>query len=129
MLRSLGSHRFRELVRYYQVGILNTGFGLGAYALLVRMGMGIYGAQLLSHLMGMAFNYITYSRHVFRDSGPAKTRFVLSYGVNYLLGVVVLTALAQVILSPYAVGVGSAVIVSVINYFALKFLVFRRTVA
>lgn len=125
MLSSFKSDRFRELVRYYQVGVLNTLFGLGAYALLVRLGMGIYGAQLLSHLMGMAFNYITYSRHVFRDAGPAKTRFVISYAVNYLLGVSVLAALAQVILSPYAVGIGSAIIVSAINYFALRFFVFE----
>ncbi|MFT4026847.1 MAG: GtrA family protein [Novosphingobium sp.] len=117
--------RFAELRRYYLMGVLNTTFGLGAYALLVAAGLNMFVAQLISHLSGMAFNYLTYSRHVFRDAAPAKARFVLSYGVNYLLGLAALWAISRVITSPYLAGLLSAVLVSVVNYFALKLLVFR----
>lgn len=120
------SSRLLEIFRYYQAGIVNTLFGLSAYALLVRLGLGIYAAQLISHLAGMAFNYFTYSRHVFRDAGPAKLRFVISYGVNYLLSLGTLALVIRVITSPYLAGLVTTVLVSVVNYFALKLLVFRK---
>lgn len=117
--------RMREIWRYYQAGIVNTAFGFGAYALLVRFGVNMFVAQLLSHVMGMAFNYFSYSRHVFRGAAPAKTRFIISYAVNYLLGLSALASVSQLIASPYLAGLGSVVIVSIINYFALKHLVFK----
>jgi putative flippase GtrA len=123
---SIRSERIVELVRYYQAGIVNTLFGLGAYSALLWAGLGIYPAQLVSHLMGMAFNYFTYSRHVFRQAEPAYGRFLLSYGVNYVISLLVLAAVAQVIANPYAAGFVTAVIVSVINYFVLKSFVFRK---
>ncbi|QGP79717.1 GtrA family protein [Sphingobium sp. CAP-1] len=125
MVQPLTRARLIELWRYYQMGVLNTAFGLGTYALLVAVGLNMFLAQLVSHLLGMGFNYLTYSRHVFRDAAPAKLRFVLSYGVNYLLGLGTLWAISRVIASPYIAGLLSAVIVSIVNYFALKFLVFR----
>ena len=117
--------RLLELWRYYQAGVINTAFGLAAYSLLVWLGLNMFVAQLISHTMGVAFNYLTYSRHVFRDAAPAKLRFVLSYAGNYLLGLATLWVVAQFIANPYLAGLGAAVIVSVINYFALKHLVFR----
>jgi putative flippase GtrA len=117
--------RLLELWRYYQIGVLNTAFGFGMYAALVWLGMNIFVAQLTAHLLGVAFNYLTYSRHVFRDAAPAKLRFVLSYALNYLLGLATLTITSKLIASPYLAGLCSAAIVSIINYFALKRLVFR----
>jgi len=125
MQRLFRSSRLREIVRYYQAGLINTLFGLGAYALLVWLGMGMFAAQLVAHLMGMAFNYFTYSRHTFRDAGPAKLRFIMSYAVNYAVSLGTLAAISQIIASPYLAGFVTTVIVSMINYFALKFLVFR----
>lgn len=117
--------RLVELWRYYQAGIANTAFGLAAYSLFVWLGLNMYVAQLVAHTLGVAFNYLTYSRHVFRDASPAKLRFVISYAGNYLVGLATLAAVAQVVASPYLAGIVSAGIVSVINYFALKHLVFR----
>lgn len=117
--------RLREIWRYYQAGIVNTAFGFGAYALLVHLGVNMFVAQLLSHVMGMAFNYFSYSRHVFRGAAPAKARFIVSYAVNYLLGLSTLASFSQLIASPYLAGLVSIVIVSIINYFALKHLVFK----
>ncbi|WP_294256623.1 GtrA family protein [uncultured Sphingomonas sp.] len=121
--------RLLELWRYYQMGVLNTAFGLGTYALLVWLGMNMFAAQLSAHLLGMAFNYFSYSRHVFRDAAPAKLRFVLSYGANYLLGLATLAAVSRVVASPYLAGFISAFLVSIVNYFALKRLVFRAKAA
>jgi putative flippase GtrA len=126
MLARLRSDRVIEIVRYYQAGIINTLFGLGAYAALVWAGLGIYPAQAIAHVAGMAFNYLSYSRHVFRDAGPAKARFVVSYAINYLLSVATLALVAHVITNPYFSGFLAAFIVSALNFFALKFFVFRK---
>jgi putative flippase GtrA len=116
--------RLGELFRYYQAGLINMAFGFSLYAMLVATGLNIYVAQIISHVLGVAFNYFTYSRHVFRDAGPSKLRFVVSYGVNYLLSAGMLAAVTIWIKSPYIAGLIVVVTVSLINYFALKHIVF-----
>ena len=113
-----------RLWRYYQAGIVNTGFGYGLYAVFVALGLNMYLAQIIAHLMGMTFNYFTYSRHAFHDSDVSKGRFILSYAVNYLLGLAALWAASQAIASPYLAGFVAVVVVSLINYVILKNWVF-----
>jgi len=120
--RSLGS--LERLWRYYQAGIVNTAFGYGLYALFVAVGINMYLAQIIAHVLGVAFNYFTYSRHAFHDADVSKTRFVLSYGVNYLLGLASLWSAAQVIPSPYLAGLIAVMVVSLINYVILRHWVF-----
>ena len=120
--KTLGS--IERLWRYYQAGIINTAFGYGLYALFVSLGLNMYLAQIVAHLLGMAFNYVTYSRHAFHDSDVSKARFVASYAVNYLLGLGALWAISQLISSPYLAGFIAVGIVSLINYFVLKNWVF-----
>jgi putative flippase GtrA len=120
----LSRNRLLELFRYYQAGIANTVFGLSIYALLVWLGLNMYAAQLAAHVLGMGFNYLSYSRHVFRDAGAGKVRFVAAYGGNYLVGLGTLAAVARFVPSPYLAGILTAGIVSIINYFALKRFVF-----
>lgn len=117
--------RYRQIWRYYQAGVLNTVFGFAMYALLIKLGLNMYVAQIISHLLGVAFNYSTYSRYVFAGSRSAKIRFVASYVVNYLLGLSALFLFSQVVASPYAAGLLATIAVSIINYFALKHLVFK----
>lgn len=121
----ISRERLAEIWRYYQAGLINTAFGFGTYSLLVWLGLNLFAAQLVAHLAGMAFNYLTYSRHVFREATPARLRFMLSYAGNYIVGLMMLYLCSRVIASPYVAGFTSTVIVSVINYFALKYLVFR----
>lgn len=114
----------RRVWRYYQAGVVNTLFGYGLYALFIQLGLGMYAAQALGHVLGVAFNYLTYSRHVFHDAGPAKTRFIASYAVNYLVSLAALAAIARVVPNPYAAGAIAIVIVSLVNYFVLSRFVF-----
>ena len=114
----------RRLWRYYQAGIVNTAFGYGLFALFVALGLNMYVAQIASHLVGMAFNYFTYSRHAFHDSDVSKSRFIASYAVNYLLGLGALWAISHVVASPYLAGFIAVGIVSLVNYFILKHWVF-----
>ena len=123
-VKTLGS--IERLWRYYQAGIVNTAFGYGLYALFVALGLNMYLAQIVAHLLGMAFNYLTYSRHAFHDSDVSKSRFVASYAVNYLLGLGALWAISQVVASPYLAGLIAVGIVSLINYFILRHWVFTE---
>lgn len=120
--------RLWELARYYQAGALNAAFGYGLYALLVRAGLNLYVAQLVAHILGVAFNYVTYSRHVFRDAGPAKRRFVLSYAVNYAISLGFLALARQFVSSPYVAGAIAIVLTSLVNYVMLKKVVFVKRV-
>jgi putative flippase GtrA len=120
----ISKERLSEIWRYYSAGVINTLFGIGLYSALVWLGLNLFAAQLLAHVIGMAFNYLTYSRHVFRAAGTAKGRFVASYAVNYAVSLGTLAALSRFIASPYLAGILTTVFVSVANYFALKHLVF-----
>jgi putative flippase GtrA len=120
------SARLVELWRYGQAGAVNAVFGFGAYSLFVWAGLNIYAAQVAATVLGVAFNYLTYSRHVFRDAGPAKMRFAASYVGNYLVSLLMLAIADRLVRSPYLAGLIAIVATAVVNYFALKYLVFRR---
>lgn len=109
--------------------MVNTLFGYGLFALFVRFGLNIYVAQIVSHVLGVAFNYVTYSRYAFAAHEASKMRFVLSYAGNYLLGLAALAAIRQIVASPYLAGFLATLFVSVVNYFVLKRLVFRQRAA
>jgi hypothetical protein len=117
------------LWRYYQAGIVNTFFGYGMYAALIWAGLGMYAAQLVAHLVGTGFNYLTYSRHTFAGLDAVKSRFVLSYVFNYSLGLASLAAASLVIASPYVAGILSILFVSLVNFFVLKTMVFTKRAA
>lgn len=118
---------WKRVWRYYQAGVINTLFGYGLFALMVRLGMNMYLAQIISHLIGMTFNYFTYSRYAFADKAASKYRFVLSYAVNYLIGLALLALLTLAFPSPYVAGLLSTILVSAINYLFLRNMVFRES--
>jgi putative flippase GtrA len=86
-------------------------------------------AQILATIIGIAFNYVTYSRHVFRDAQPAKLRFAISYAFNYAVSLAALAVASKLVHSPYLAGLIAIVATAIVNYFALKHLVFTRPVS
>ena len=129
MADRLRLRRLALLWRYYQVGVVNTLVGFGLYVGLVWLGLNPYAAQIISHLLGMTFNYVSYSRHVFSGASPAKIRFVAAYGFNYLVSLASLVLASQWVRSPYAAGAISILIASLVNFFVLRHLVFRNRTA
>ncbi len=113
-----------EVIRYYIAGALNAGFGYGLFAVLLWTGLGMYAAQATAHVLGVAFNYFTYSRHVFRNAPSARMRFIASYGVNYIISLAFLALVSLLIDNPYIAGLVTIILTSVVNYFMLKRLVF-----
>lgn len=126
MINRLSLARLVEISRFYQAAAINATFGFAMYAFLVWLGFNLFVAQIVAHCLGVAFNYLTYSRHVFRESQPAKTRFVLAYALNYLVSLASLTIVSQFVKSPYLAGLMALVLASGVNYFALKYAVFTK---
>lgn len=117
---------WRRLVRYYLNGAVNTLVGYGLFAALLALGTNMYLAQIISNVIGVAFNYVSFSRFTFVDRAGSKSRFILAYGFNFLLSLATLAAVARFVPSPYAAGLITVVLVSAVNYFVLARLVFNR---
>jgi len=113
------------ILRYYAVGILNMIFGYLLFVVFVALGMQVFAAQAVGYVIGVAFNYITYSRLAFSGQKANRITYLSSYILNYFLSVAILWCLLQVLTSPYVAGILVTVIVSAINYVFLKTYVFR----
>lgn len=118
--------KLKTVVRFYSVGIINTVFGYTLFFALIATGLNIYVAQLLGHCLGMAFNYMMFTKHVFVNSTPAVGRYLAAYGVNYLLGLGLIFLFSHILKSPFAIGAAAALTASIVNFVVLKFLVFHR---
>jgi putative flippase GtrA len=121
----LNHNRAIELLRYYQAGIVNAAFGYAVYAILVSLGLGIFVAQMISQVLGISFNFLTYSRHVFRDSETTSLRFVSGYAINYLISLCALFAVSRILTDPFLCGALAIIIASVVNYVVLRRFVFK----
>lgn len=91
----------RQFARFVVVGLLNTAFGYGAYGAFLWLGLGLPLSLLGATVLGILFNFVTTGQLVFRSFAWRQLpRFVIVYGVLWLLGTVVIGWLAR--LGPYA---------------------------
>lgn len=118
-----------QLARYYVAGVLNLLFGYLLFAALVWLGLEVFTAQAVGYVLGVIFNYVTYSRIAFSGQAGGKVSFVASYVVNYLISVAALWLALKVFPSPYVAGLVVTIAVSLVNYLVLKRWVFRAPTA
>lgn len=116
----------QRILAFLVVGVVNTAFGYGIYAAFVVLGLGPVLALGLAYVAGIAWNYLSHARLVFRHRGfgalPAYVAvYVLLYAGN-ALALAGLTGpgglaplLAQILLLPVAA--------------ALSYLAIRRVMA
>lgn len=116
---------WKRIFRFYQAGLANAVFGYGAYAVLVALGINIYAAQIGAHLSGMAFNFVSYSRYVFRSNPSSILRYLGAYTVQYFVSLGALAAADMMGLNPYIAGFAAIAFISVVNYFVLRFYVYK----
>ena len=97
--------KFRQLTLFVLVGVLNTLFGYGCYALLVWLGLHYGLAALLGTVLGVLFNFRTTGRFVFQNhDNRLLGRFILVYAVGYGVNFAGLWALQKLDLDPYEGG-------------------------
>ena len=116
-----------RLIRFLAVGVINTSFGYGLYALLVYLGALPELALLVATIIGVIFNFFTTGRLVFRNSDNRLfIRFAAAYASIYVLNALALRGLVSAGLGPF---VAQAVLVpfSVVGTFAImRAFVFRE---
>jgi putative flippase GtrA len=127
MIERLSLGRLRTVFRFYQAAAVNAAFGFGCYFAFVAMGVNMFIAQILAHVIGVVFNHYTYSRHVFGESGPITGKFILSYLANYFVSLSLLAIASVWIKSPYFAGAVALVMTSIVNYFLLRRFVFVQS--
>jgi putative flippase GtrA len=105
-LQSLWAEKkFRQFALFVLVGVLNTLFGYGCYALLLRLGLHYGLAALLGTILGVLFNFRTTGRLVFQNhDNRLLGRFILVYVVGYGANVAGLWALQKLNFDPYEGG-------------------------
>lgn len=102
-----------QFIRFAAVGVLNSAFGYGLYALFVYLGVLPELALFLATVLGVIFNFFTTGRLVFRNADSRLFfQFVAAYGVIYICNAVALRILvnfdlgalvAQALLMPLSV--------------------------
>jgi putative flippase GtrA len=110
------NHGWR-FARFAIVGILNTAFGLGVYALLIRLGLPVWIALIAANVAGVSFNYVTTGKLAFSHRGANRfPRFVSIYLLCYLLNYLAITVLVRMHLGPVASQALLAPFMAVLNY-------------
>jgi putative flippase GtrA len=91
-----------ELSSFIATGMLNTCFGYCVYALMVLAGFRPPTALLIATVMGVAFNFFTFGKVVFKRLNWRRVpQFLVIYAVNYLGSIWILSAVQKYIRSPY----------------------------
>lgn len=93
--------RHAELIRFLSVGLVNTAFGYGCFALLLSTGMHYPLALLFATIAGVLFNFKSIGVLVFRShDNRLLVRFVLSYTIVYVVNVCGVRLLTLVHITP-----------------------------
>ena len=115
------------VIRFLLVGVLNTAFGYGCYALLLAAGFHYAVAALLATIAGVLFNFQSSKRLVFQSRTSHRLfQFILSYCLIYVINVVILAVLIRFGLSAYVAGLINLIPSAVMSYFLQRNWVFKR---
>lgn len=75
-----------KFIRFLMVGLMNSAFGYGCFALLVYLGLHYSSALLLATILGVAFNFKSTGSLVFGShNNKLIFRFVLGYALVYCI--------------------------------------------
>ena len=116
----------KRFILFLFVGLLNTGFGYGLFALLIFLNVHYSLASLISTFLGIIFNIKTTGAIVFRNNNNILIfRFFLAYCITYLLGLLFLYSTNLFGISNYIAGAVWLLPGAIISFFLMKSIVFR----
>ncbi len=115
-------------VKFILVGILNTAFGYGAFALLMYTGLHYSAAVVLSTIAGILFNFKTTGVLVFKNKDNSLIfKFIAVYTLVCITGIIILR-LAQIAhINLYFAGLVSTGICAVTAFLLNKNWVFKKS--
>lgn len=118
----------RQFLMFVLVGLLNTAFGYGVFALLIWAGGRYQAALVVSTIAGVVFNFRTTGRWVFVNRRWAVLpRFFAGYAIILGINIVALGGLIGLGLSSYAGQAVSLPFLVILSFIINKFMVFRRS--
>lgn len=118
--------RYRPL-RFLVVGVLNTGFGYGCYALLVALGLSVAVASLIALVLGIVWSFTTQGTLVFQNATRVTfMKFTLNWIALYFVNLGCITLFMRGPMNAYLAGALATVPVTAISYFSMKHFVFKK---
>lgn len=97
----LQDQTFVQLLKFLVIGVLNTLFGYGVYALLVLLGLPEQVALSIAYIIGITWNYFTHAKLVFGAKGYSRMpAYVAAYLFLFGLNAIALDALVDAGLQP-----------------------------
>lgn len=115
------------IVRFLAVGVLNTAFGYGFYALLLALGLHYAAAAFVATVAGVLFNFQSSKKLVFQSREHNRfAQFIFSYCLIYLVNLIALTWLVQGGLSAYTAGLATLLPGAAMSYLLQKHWVFKH---
>lgn len=117
----------RQFIVFLLVGVLNTAFGYGVYALFIFLGLHYAAATFLSTVLGILFNFKTIGVIVFKSrNNRLLFRFFGVYGICYLINITCLKAMTLMGLSNmYLAGLILVLPLALLAFYLNKRFVFR----
>lgn len=122
----INTHLSKRFLLFLLVGIMNTGFGYGLFAVLIFFHVHYSLASLISTLLGILFNFKTTGIIVFKNKNNLLIfKYFLVYGITYLLGLLFLYINNYFNVSNYVAGAVWLIPNALISYFLMKSFVFK----
>lgn len=107
------------------IGIINTAFGYGVFALLLYLGLHYKLAILLSTCLGILFNFNTIGNFVFKQQEKSLLwRFIAIYGILYFINIYLIKGFYSVYPNYYLAGLLSTLILPILSFSLNKYFVF-----
>jgi putative flippase GtrA len=115
-----------RFLRFAVVGMLNTAFGYGVYALMLRIGLGYAAASAVATVVGVLFNFKTTGVLVF-DSQDNRLilQFIAVYVIVYCVNLTGLWLLNRAGVDSYTAGLVTLLPSALLAYLLNKVFVFR----
>ena len=115
----------KEFVKFIFVGIINTIFGYGLFALLIFMHVFYVWAVLWANIIGVIFSYNTFGKFVFKKNKNSFVKFITLYIFLYFLNIGIITLAEIFIKNVYISGFLSMLICASASFLFNKYYVFR----
>ena len=119
----------QQVIRFIAVGIVNTLFGYGIYAVLIFFGLHYMNAVLFATIAGVLFNFKTIGHYVFESSDSSLlVKFFVVYTVIYGINVGLIRVFSLWSIDYYTAGFLAIVPCAAISFILNKRFVFRAKV-
>jgi len=117
----------RRFIKFLFVGLVNTGFGYGVYAVLVVFKTPPQIALLATFVIGVLWNYITTARFVFEVTGFGRLpAYCVCYVFIYLLNAGTLQAAMNYNIEPLVAQAILTPIFAVVTFILVSFVMRER---